>query len=193
MWYILFSLTCIGIAAGCIYNKYFRYNDHVTELINFQHDNLKCIKYKYRGKKYIYLTNKMNEDIEWLQKEIDVNSTEKDKIPEIDFKYFKIQISYQNTDDTDDTDDKDEKYDITIEQPNLLYAFVGPSNTYYFAFDTDFNKKLTQFMNYLFFDSAGIVMYGHFSALLEPEKYFEIKNKIDQVKKDNSIIEWSIL
>lgn len=184
MWYILFSLGLVGFVAGYVYNKYFKFNDHVTELINFKHDNLKCIKYQYRGKKYIYLTYKTNEDIEWLQKEIDVNSAEKDKLPETDFKCFKIQITYP---------DSDEKYDVVIEQPNLLYAFMGPSNTYYFAFDSDFNKKLTQFMNYLFFDQAGIVMYGHFSALLEPEKYFEIKNKIVQVKKDNSVIEWSII
>ena len=190
MWYILFGLTCIGLFAGYVYNKYFKFNDHVTELINFQYDNLKCIKYQYRGKKYIYLTYKINEDIEWLQKEIDVNSAEKNKLPETDFKCFKIQISYQNS---DKKDEEDEKYDIIIEQPNLLYAFMGPSNTYYFAFDSDFNKKLTQFMNYLFFDQSGIIMYGHFSALLEPEKYFEIKNKIDQVKKDNSVIEWYII
>jgi len=183
MLYILFGLTCVSLFAGYVYNKYFRYDDHVTELINLHHDNLTCIKYKYRGKKYLYLTYKMNENINWLQKEIDINSTEKDKIPKTDFKCFKIQISYP---------DSDEKYDIIIEQPNLLYAFIGPSNTYYFAFDSDFNKKLTQFMNYLFFDQGGVVMYGHFSTLLEPEKYFEIKHKIDLVKKENAQIEWSI-
>lgn len=183
MWYILFSLGLVGLVSGYVYNKYFRYNDHVSELINFEHDNLKCIKYQYRGKKYIYLTNKQNENIEWLQKEIDVKSTEKDNVPETYFKYFKINVS---------SSDNDEKYEIVFDKPDLLYAFIGPANTYYFAFDTEFNKKLTQFMNYLFFNNDGIVMYGHFSALLEPKNYFEIKNKIDLVKKDNSIIEWSI-
>jgi hypothetical protein len=182
MWFLLYLLFPISIAVGgYVYQKYFRYNDHVTELLTFTFDDLKCIKYQYRGKKYIYLTNNLKQDIEWIQNEIDVNSNEKDKLPSYDYTKFNIQIT-----------NPDEKHEIILVQPDLLYAFMGPSNTYYFAFDSEFNSKLTKFMNYIFYNSDGIIMYGHFSALLEPQKYFDIKTRIDTLKVDSSIIEWII-
>jgi hypothetical protein len=182
MFDILIGLFTIGLIGSLIYHYYFRYNDSVSELLNFTIDDLKCIKYKYRGRKYIYLTHKLNDDINTIQKEIDVNSSEKDKLPESEFKYFKILINTE-----------DENNEIILDQPDLFYALIGPVNTYYFAFDTEFNSKLTKFMNYLFFDVKGSLMYGHFSALLEPEKYFTTKTKIDTIQTPCSTIEWIIV
>ena len=98
------------------------------------------------------------------------------------FSYFKILINTE-----------DENHEIILDQSNLLYALIGPVNTYYFAFDTEFNSKLTKFMNYLFFDVKGSLIYGHFSALLEPEKYFTTKTKIDTIQTPCSTIEWIIV
>jgi len=182
MWFLFYYLFPLSVVVGgYVYHKYFRYNDHVTELLSFTFEDLKCIKYQYRGKKYVYLTNNDKQDINWIQNEIDVNSNEKDKLPSYDFNKLKIQIINSS-----------ESQEILLEQQTLLYAFMGPSNTYYFAFDSEFNSKLTKFMNYLFYNNDGIIMYGHFSALLEPQKYFEIKTKIDTLKNDSSKIEWSL-
>ena len=229
MWDILIgTVAAISIGVGTYYYLN-RYNDDVNELLTFVHNDMKCIKYLYRGKKYIFMTFDLECDINTIQKEIDVNSTEKDKVPEVDYKYFKTVITtphqcsiYNVIDDV--TDNKtscknnctdcilcescnkctvESTHEILLEASKLLYAFIGPSNTYYFAFDKDFNKKLTIFMNYLFEDeqnkfvnlsdnSNGALTYGRFSALLEPEKYFDFKAKINMLKKNNSQVEWII-
>ena len=227
MWNIIIGgFSALSIGAG-IYYYLNRYTDEVIELMTFIHNNMKCIKYLYRGKKYIFMTYDLECDINTIQKEIDINSTEKDKIPEVDYKYFKLIITTphickkicinNNVNDIDDIEEvkcdklnctdcicknceEDIIYELLLEAPKLLYAFIGPANTYYFAFDKDFNKKLTIFMNYLFEDEKiihnknhdGTLTYGRFSALLEPEKYFDFKAKINCVKKTNSYFEWSI-
>ncbi len=84
-------------------------------------------------------------------------------------------------------------YNIILNDEKLLYAFVGPANTYYFAFDTKFNVKLTKFMNYLFQTDAGSLTYGHISTLLPPEKYFQIKSSINKFKKEDHDFEWSMI
>jgi hypothetical protein len=220
MWeYILTGLTIVSSIGAGIYYYLNRYTDEVTELMTFIHNDVKCIKYLYRGKKYIYMTYNMEDNIDTIQKEIDVNSTEKDNVPEVDYKYFKLIIknpcelinNHSDNNDTHNINDtnntKELFYELLLEAPKLIYAFVGPANTYYFAFDKDFNKKLTTFMNYLFEDDKknnhddnhnnnhdnnheGAITYGRFSALLEPEKYFDFKAKINLIKQNNSIFEW---
>ena len=242
MWDIIIGgISAISIGAG-VYYYLNRYNDNVVELLTFIHNDVKFIKYLYRGKKYIFMTYDLDCDINTIQKEIDVNSTEKDKIPDIDYKYFKVIITTpceccnscdkeniyfvnniegnnksvcDNCECNKSTENNcteiskkkcdDMVYEILLDAPKLLYSFVGPANTYYFAFDKDFNKKLTIFMNYLFQDNQviniensqelkhdGTLTYGRFSALFEPEKYFDFKVKINDVKKINSSVEWSI-
>jgi hypothetical protein len=232
MWeYILTGLTVVSSISAGIYYYLNRYTDEVTELMTFIHNDIKTIKYMYRGKKYIYMTYNLEDNIGTIQKEIDINSTEKDNIPEVDYKYFKLIIttpsdcnkqcknkseSVQNIEECDNCEcdncdcdiadcdncesSTDNVHELLLEAPKLIYAFVGPANTYYFAFDKDFNKKLTTFMNYLFEDDKqnnktddkheGALTYGRFSALLEPEKYFDFKAKINVLKKNNSTFEW---
>ena len=238
MWeYILTGLTVVSSIGAGIYYYLNRYTDEVTELMTFIHNDVKTIKYIYRGKKYIYMTFNLEDNIDTIQKEIDVNSTEKDNVPDVDYKYFKLIIttpcdckkqcenkseSVQNIEECNESEcnrsecdksecDKSEcdkcessennVHELLLEAPKLIYAFVGPANTYYFAFDKDFNKKLTTFMNYLFEDDKqnnvqtvdkheGALTYGRFSALLEPERYFDFKAKINVLKKNNSTFEW---
>jgi hypothetical protein len=161
-----------------------RYNDEATELLTFVHDDLKCIKYQYRGKKYIYLTNKMEDDIQKIQKEIDPSNTEKDKLPQTECKNIMLKIKEKNS---------EIEYNIVLDDQKLLYAFIGPSNTYYFAFDNKFNIKLTKFMNYLFQTDEGALTYGHISTLLPPEKYFQIRLSINKFKKEDHDFEWSMI
>ena len=223
MWEIILGgITTITMSLGVYYYLY-RYNDNVNELLTFTHNNMKCIKYLYRGNKYIYMTYDLEADITSIQKEIDINSSEKDKLPIVDYKYFKVIITTphmsnnnlnnnieendneyfncENNLECEDTNYKEESvHELLLEAPKLLYSFIGPSNTYYFAFDKDFNKKLTIFMNYLFEDekvsdnknNEGVLIYSRFSALLEPEKYFDFKVKINSVKKNNSYVNWCI-
>ena len=66
----------------------------------------------------------------------------------------------------------------------FIYALVGPANTYYFAFDTKFNEKLTKFMTYLFETEEGSLTYGRMSALLNPEKYFKLKSRLTEIKQN---------
>jgi hypothetical protein len=49
-------------------------------------------------------------------------------------------------------------------------------------------------MNFLFETEEGLLVYGRFSALLNPQKYFDIKSKIIEIKKKNNVykIEWSL-
>ncbi len=76
----------------------------------------------------------------------------------------------------------------------FIYALVGPANTYYFAFDTRFNQKLTQFMNYLFETEEGSLTYGRISTLLSPEKYFKLKSRLADIKQNENIeLDWKIV
>jgi len=192
--YILLGLISISTIFLGIYYFQNIYNDDVTELLSFEYNNMKCIKYMYRGKKFIYMTHNLEDTIDTIQKQIDLNSTEKDNLPEIDYKYFKVIITTPNNQDestiNESTINESTTDELMLDAPKLLYSFVGPANTYYFAFDTNFNKKLTLFMNYLFTCESGSIIYGRFSALLEPDKYFDLKTKINMIKKDNSNIEW---
>ncbi len=188
MWYILLSII-FGLSGVAYYYYKNRYNDEVTELFSVVYEDLKCIKYQYRGKKYLYLTNNMNDDIVKIQKEIDPMNTDKDKRP--DFNYKSLIFKVINTITSEE---------IMIEKikaESLIYSFVGPANTYYFAFDTVFYDKLTKFMNYLFFTEEGSITYGRISSLLQPEIYFDIKNKINQIIDNETdkknIIEWSFV
>lgn len=158
------------------YLYYYRYTDNVTELFTHDYNNIRCIKYYYRGKKYIYLTDNMSLTIDNIVKEFDLNSSEKDKLPPTNYKCIIVKISDLNNNYNDE---------IRFEQDSFMYALIGPANTYYFAFDTKFNNKLTLFMNHLFDSDEGSLAYAHFSALLPPQKYFEIKNKLIEIKKEH--------
>lgn len=182
MWYILLSML-FGLMGIAFYFYKNRYNDEVTELFSFVYEDLKCIKYQYRGKKYLYLTYNMNDDIVKIQKEIDPTNSDKDKRPEFNYKSLKFEINLENN---------VEREEICLE--TFIYSFVGPANTYYFAFDTKFYDKLTKFMNYLLLTEEGSVTYGRISSLMQPEIYFNIKNKINKYRnnENNDIkIEWS--
>jgi len=180
MFYIITTLLLLAGAGFYVYKK--RHNDKVTELLNCTYDDVKCIKYQYRGKKYLYLTTKQDEDIVTIEKEIDITNPEKDKIPETDYKYIVVNIKENESD-----------HEIILDEPKLLYAFIGPANTYYFAFDKNFNDKLTKFMFYLFETEQGALTYGHLSALLDPNIYFNIKTKIQQFRKsENVMMTWQI-
>ena len=51
--------TGLALLIGTMsYLYYYRYTDNVTELFTYDYNNVRCIKYHYRGKKYIYLTSK---------------------------------------------------------------------------------------------------------------------------------------
>jgi hypothetical protein len=76
----------------------------------------------------------------------------------------------------------------------FIYALVGPANTYYFAFDTKINEKLTKFMTYLFETEEGALTYGRMSALLSPEKYFKLKSRLVDIKQNGEYnLEWKIV
>lgn len=220
MWEYILGICVTALIGGVSYYFYKnRYNDEIIELLNIVHNDIKCIKYYYRGNKYIFLTENLDDNIKRLEKEIDPTNPDKDKKPEMEYKYIKVKLYINNTDKTDKTNldktdldntDKtdldntdldntenteEEKYEeITIEELKLLYALIGPANSFYFAFDVDYYKKLTKFMNFLFETEEGMLLYGRFSALLNPHKYFDIKSKIIEIKKNNIIsrIEWSL-
>lgn len=177
--------TGLALLIGIVsYLYYYRYTDNVTELFTYDYNNIRCIKYHYRGKKYIYLTDDLSATINYIIKELDLNSTEKDKLPPTNYKNILIKLS----------DSNNYNNEITFEQDSFMYALMGPANTYYFAFDTKFNNKFTVFMNHLFDSDDGALAYGHFSALLPPQKYFEIKNKLTEIKAEhpNLNIEWEL-
>ena len=99
MWDYILGVSASLIIAGLTYYWYtHRYNDEITELLTIKHNDFKCIKYYYRGNKYIYLTENLEDGIKRLEKEIDVTNTDKDKKPETDYKYIKAKI-YINLDD----------------------------------------------------------------------------------------------
>ena len=205
------GITLIGVCissiiVGLSYYWYtHRYNDDITELLTITHDKIKCIKYFYRGKKYIYLTQNLNDDIKRLEKEIDITNTDKDTLPETDYKYIKAKLYVSHKKNKAETTEEnkaettEEKNDwieeVLFEEPKLLYSFVGPANSFYFAFDVNYYKKLTQFMNFLFETDEGTLIYGRFSALLSPQRYFEIKNKLIYYKQEYDVkkIEWELV
>jgi hypothetical protein len=184
MWKFIVTGTSAVLVGLYTYYYYFnRYNDEVIELFTIVHDDLKCIKYQYRGKKYIYLTNEMEHDITYIQQEINPDEPNKDKKPVTDYKNITLILNKEN----------ENPCEININDDKFIYSFIGPSNTYYFAFDTLFNDKLTKFMNYLFLTEEGSLTYGRLSALLPPEKYFDIKTKITEINKNNDYhLEWKI-
>jgi hypothetical protein len=187
MWNIILGFTGTMLIGGISYYYYNknRYNDEVVELLCVVHDGVKCIKYQYRGKKYIYLTDIMEEDIAKIQTEIDPANTDKDKLPEIDYKYITLHIKEKNT---------EEEHEIILDDMKFIYSLVGPANTYYFAFDTKFNEKLTKFMSYLFETEEGALTYGRMSALLNPEKYFKLKSRLVDIKQNGEYsLEWKIV
>lgn len=179
--YEYFLGTSIALLMGVVYMYYYRYTDNITELFTHDYNTVRCIKYYYRGKKYIYLTDNMTMTIDKIKKEFDLTSTEKDKKPPTDYKCILVKLS-----------DDDYSDEIRFNQESFMYSLIGPANTYYFAFDTKFNDKFTLFMNHLFDSDEGALAYAHFSALLPPNKYFEIKNKLSEVKKDypNVKVSW---
>ena len=178
-----FGTIIVGGISYYYYNKN-RYNDEVIELLCVVHDGVKCIKYEYRGQKYIYLTEDMKEDLITIQKEIDPANSDKDKLPEIDYKYIILNIKEKST---------KQEHQVILDEMNFIYALVGPANTYYFAFDTRFNEKLTKFMTYLFETEEGSLTYGRMSALLSPEKYFKVKSHLADIKQSGEYeLEWKI-
>jgi len=188
MWEYIFGLGITALLGGLTYYYYKnRYNDDIIELLNITHNDIKCIKYYYRGNKYIFLTENLNDDIKRLEKEIDPTNPDKDKKPEVEYKYIKVKITLQN-------ESESETKEIQIDEPKLLYSLIGPANSFYFAFDVDYYKKLTKFMNFLFETDEGTLIYGHFSVLLNPQKYFDIKSKIIELKKNNNVtkLEWEL-
>ena len=232
MWEYIFGLGITALVGRLTYYYYKnRYNDDIIELLNITHNDIKCIKYYYRGNKYIFLTENLEDDITRLEKEIDSTNQDKDKKPEIEYKYIKIKIFIENNKCDKNCDkncdkqcdkncdkqcdkncdkqcDKDcdkqcdkqcdnvvvEIKEIQIEEPKLLYSLIGPANSFYFAFDVDYYKKLTKFMNFLFETEEGTLIYGRFSMLLSPQKYFDIKSKLIEFKKNNNVkkIEWEL-
>ena len=66
MWEIITGIISSLIICGVSYYYYNRYNDIVTELLSVTYNNLKCIKYSYRGKKYLYLTYNLNDTIDTI-------------------------------------------------------------------------------------------------------------------------------
>jgi hypothetical protein len=117
----------------------------------------------------------MEEDIAKIQTEIDPSNTYKDTLPDIDYKYIIVNIKEKNTGD---------EHEIILDEMKFIYALVGPANTYYFAFDTKFDQKLTKFMTYLFETEEGSLTYGRMSALLSPEKYFKLKSRLTDIKQN---------
>lgn len=190
MWDYFLGISVSLITAGLTYYWYtHRYNDEITELLTIKYNDFKCIKYYYRGNKYIFLTENLEDNIKRLEKEIDVTNPDKDKKPETDYKYIKAKI-FINTDS-----ENDQIEEVLFEEDKLLYSFIGPANSFYFAFDVDYYKKLTKFMNYLFETDEGMLIYGRFSALLSPQRYFEIKNKLIHYKTEYNVkkIEWELV
>jgi hypothetical protein len=185
MWNIIAGVVGTTILGGIGYYYYKnRFNDEVIELLCVVHDGVKCIKYQYRGQKYIYLTELMDEDIVKIQSEIDPANSLKDKLPEIDYKYIILRIKEKTS---------GEEHEIILDDMKFIYALVGPANTYYFAFDTRFNEKLTKFMTYLFETEEGSLTYGRMSALLNPEKYFKLKSHLANIKQNGEYdLEWKI-
>jgi hypothetical protein len=170
--------TCFALLVGGLsYLYYYRYTDVLTELFTYDYNNVRCIKYHYRGKKYIYLTDNLTDTINVINKELDLNSTEKDKPPATNFKCILIKLT-----------DGDYSEELRYDYMPFIYSLMGPANTYYFAFDTKFNNKLTVFMNHMFDSDEGALVYGRFSALLSPQKYFEIKNKLNEIKKEHPYV-----
>lgn len=204
MWEYIFGLGITALLGGLTYYYYKnRYNDDIIELLNITHNDIKCIKYFYRGNKYIFLTENLEDNISRLEKEIDPTNPDKDKKPEVEYKYIKVKIFIENKEchkvcgkdcDCDCDYDDVEIKEIQIEEPKLLYSLIGPANSFYFAFDVDYYKKLTKFMNYLFETEEGTLIYGRFSMLLSPQKYFDIKSKLIELKKNNYVtkIEWEL-
>jgi len=176
MWYII-SAILLGLSSLYYFYKN-RFNDEAIELFSVIHNDVKCIKYQYRGKKYLYLTYDMNDDMIKIQKEIDPTNPDKDKRPDFNYKNISFTVNLEN-----------EFVEYSFSAENLIYSFVGPGNTYYFAFDTKFYDKLNKFMKYLLFTEEGSITYGRLSSLLKPETYFEIKTKISQYKENK--IEWT--
>ncbi len=181
---IIGAFILTTVIGGSVYYYYSnKYNDEVTELLTLVHDNIKCIKYQYRGRKYIYLTTNMTDDVATIQKEVDPSNPEKDKLPEIEYKYITARLL---------DEDNECVHQIDIPESRFIYSLVGPANTYYFAFDKDFNNKFTVFMNYLF-NETGSLHYGRFSALLTPENYFDHKIMIADKQKDKKYkVEWCL-
>jgi hypothetical protein len=203
MWDYVFGVCASLLISGLTYYWYtHRYNDDIIELLTLTYNDIKCIKYYYRGKKYIFLTENLDDDIKRLEREIDIKNPEKDKKPETDYKYIKAKIFIKNKCKCDEKcvfnkeiENYEEKLEeVLFEEPNLLYSFIGPANSYYFAFDVEYYKKLTKFMNFLFETEEGTLIYGRFSALLSPQRYFEIKNKLIKYKTDFNVkkIEWEL-
>ncbi len=185
MFEILGAFLLTAAISGGIYYLYYtnQYNDEVTELFTLVHDNVKCIKYQYRGRKYIYLTNNMADDILTIQKEIDPSNPEKDKLPVSDYKNITARF-------LDENNECDHKFDII--EPKFIYALMGPANTYYFAFDKYFNNKFTIFMNFIF-DEHSSLHYGRFSTLLSPDNYFDHKAIILNKQKEKTYkVEWCL-
>ncbi len=164
-WFMGF-LGFIGLF-GLYYWHKNKYDDVVVELFTVVHDDLKCIKYQYRGKKYLYLTYDMCDDINRIQKEIHPINSENDKQPVPNYKDIMATIKLGT-----------ESCYLSIDAKKMIYSFIGPPNTYYFAFDTKFYEKMTKFMNYLFLTNEGAITYGRLSSLLHPDVYFNIKNRI---------------
>lgn len=176
MWYII-SAILLGLSSLYYFYRN-RFNDEAIELFSVIYNDVKCIKYQYRGKKYLYLTYDTNDDMIKIQKEIDPTNPDKDKRPDFNYKNISFTVNLEN-----------ESIEYNFSAENLIYSFVGPANTYYFAFDTKFYDKLNKFMKYLLFTEEGSITYGRLSSLLKPETYFEIKTKISQYKENK--IEWS--
>mgnify|MGYP003351708268 FL=1 len=135
----------------------------------------------------IYLTENLEDNITRLEKEIDPTNPDKDKKPEVEYKYIKVKVFIEDI-------SQNRCEEIQIEEPKLLYSLIGPANSFYFAFDVDYYKKLTKFMNFLFETEEGTLIYGRFSVLLNPQKYFDIKSKLLELKKNNNVtkIEWEL-
>jgi hypothetical protein len=93
MWDYIFGLCVTALIGGISYYFYKnRYNDEIIELLNIVHNDIKCIKYYYRGYKYIFLTENLNDDIKRLEREIDSTNPDKDKRPEVEYKCIKIKL-----------------------------------------------------------------------------------------------------
>ena len=203
MWDYIFGIGLSILFGGGTYYWYtHRYNDDITELLSIIHNDIKCIKYYYRGNKYIFLTENLDDDIKRLEREVDINNPDKDKKPETDYKYMKAKIYFENkseqteqTEQTEQIEQIEQIDELLFEEDKLLYSFIGPANSYYFAFDVDYYKKLTKFMNFLFETEEGTLIYGRFSALLSPQRYFEIKNKLVHYKHEYNVkkIEWELV
>ena len=148
-------------------------------------DDVKCVKYEHKNKKYVYLTHDMTDNMDVIHKKIlqhNINSRDKQYRTPTNIEILIVDSKSDNT----------IKHSIVLDDVNFISSISGPSDTHCIYSDAEFNNKLTKLMNHLFILKEGILSYGRLSFLLPPNKYFEIKSQINKLKKDHDIVRCKI-